>query len=259
MNIKLFRILTGLIFLMVFVSIAKAQKRDLFEIKIYHIERPEQETVLDQYLEKAFIPAMHRAGVDHIGVFKPVPSDPTFGKVIYVFSPYKSLSHKMKVDQKVKNDKEYLSEGESYITASPERAPYQRIETILLQAFEGMRGYKLPDLNNPKSKRVYELRSYESATEERFANKVHMFNNGEIDIFERLGFNAVFYGEVIAGSKMPNLMYMTTFEDLDSEKMHWDAFRADDQWNKMKVMEQYQNNVSGSDIMLLTPADYSDI
>ena len=86
-----------------------------------------------------------------------------------------------------------------------------------------------------------------------------MFNNGEIDIFERLGFNAVFYGEVIAGSKMPNLMYMTTFEDLDSEKMHWDAFRADDQWNKMKVMEQYQNNVSGSDIMLLTPADYSDI
>jgi hypothetical protein len=35
---------------------------------------------------------------------------------------------------------------------------------------------------------------------------------GEVPLFVRLGFNAVFYGEVIVGSHMPNLMYMTTFE-----------------------------------------------
>ena len=39
---------------------------------------------------------------------------------------------------------------------------------------------------------------------------------GEIILFDRLDFNAVFYGEVISGSKMPNLMYMTTFDNQES-------------------------------------------
>ena len=39
-----------------------------------------------------------------------------------------------------------------------------------------------------------------------------MFNaGGEIDIFTKLNFNAVFYGDVIVGSHMPNLMYLTCF------------------------------------------------
>ena len=36
-----------------------------------------------------------------------------------------------------------------------------------------------------------------------------MFNEGgEIRLFARLNFNAVFYGDVLAGDRMPNLMYM---------------------------------------------------
>ena len=46
---------------------------------------------------------------------------------------------------------------------------------------------KLPKLRAAKNERIYELRSYESATEKIFANKVHMFNEGgEIDLFKRL-------------------------------------------------------------------------
>jgi hypothetical protein len=72
----------------------------------------------------------------------------------------------------------------------------------------------LPKLNGPKLLRVYELRSYESYTEKIHANKVQMFNEGgEIDLFKQLNFNAVFYGSVVSGSRMPNLMYMTTFEN----------------------------------------------
>ncbi|MEI9809692.1 MAG: hypothetical protein WDO16_18540 [Bacteroidota bacterium] len=51
---------------------------------------------------------------------------------------------------------------------------------------------------------MYELRSYESATEKIFKNKVQMFNEGdEIGLFKKLGFNAVFYSEVIAAAKCP--------------------------------------------------------
>src|SRR5690606_26546023 len=83
---------------------------------------------------------------------------------------------------------------------------------LLLTAFIDSPNVQLPNLASPKSERVYELRSYEGPTEAYYRNKVDMFNEGdEIGLFKRLGFNAVFYGEVIAGSRMPNLMYLTTF------------------------------------------------
>ncbi len=85
-----------------------------------------------------------------------------------------------------------------------------------------------------------------------------MFNEGEIDIFDHLGFNAVFYGEVLAGSRMPNLMYMTSFENETTQKEKWGNFGSDPDWIKMRDMEEYQGNVSHIDIFLLHPTEYSD-
>jgi hypothetical protein len=86
-----------------------------------------------------------------------------------------------------------------------------------------------------------------------------MFNaGGEVTLFDRLQFNSVFYAEVISGSKMPNLMYMTTFSDLESHDAHWDAFRNAPEWLELKDQPKYQNNVSHADIMLLYPTEYSD-
>ena len=110
-----------------------------------------------------------------------------------------------------------------------------------------------------KNERVYELRSYESATEKIFQNKVHMFNEGdEIGLFKRLNFNAIFYAEVVAGSKMPNLMYMTSFENMADRDAHWKSFGSDPVWKKLSAMSEYKNNVSHIDIMFLRPTDYSD-
>lgn len=115
-------------------------------------------------------------------------------------------------------------------------------------------------LTGSKGNRVYELRSYESATEKIFKNKVRMFNQGgEIALFQRLGFNAIFYGEVIFGSKMPNLMYMTSFENKAARDEHWKTFGNDPEWKKLSSLPEYQNNVSKIEIVYLTPADYSDL
>ena len=51
------------------------------------------------------------------------------------------------------------------------------------------------------------MRSYESPTDGLYKNKVHMFNEGgEIDLFKKLEFNAVFYADVLSGSKMPKVL-----------------------------------------------------
>jgi hypothetical protein len=122
-----------------------------------------------------------------------------------------------------------------------------------------MPGTAVPKLTSPKAERVYELRSYEGPTEKYYRNKVKMFNDGdEVGLFNRLGFNAVFYAKVLAGSRMPNLMYMTTFNNMQDRDKHWEAFSADPQWKILSSMPKYQNNVSKADIIFLRPTDYSD-
>ena len=117
-----------------------------------------------------------------------------------------------------------------------------------------------PQLKGPKSERVYELRSYESASEKIYWNKVKMFNaGGEIKLFDRLGFNGIFYGEVVFGSKMPNLMYMTSFENKEERDLHWKTFGSDPAWKELSSKPGYQHNVSKHDITFLQATSYSDL
>jgi len=128
-----------------------------------------------------------------------------------------------------------------------------------LHAFEKMPHPALPQLSAPKAERVYELRSYESPTEQYHISKVQMFNaGGEVSLFKRLNFNAVFYADVLAGSHMPNLMYMTTFNSKADRDAHWKTFGSDPEWKALSAKPEYQHNVSKAEITFLHPTDYSD-
>jgi len=129
----------------------------------------------------------------------------------------------------------------------------------LLKAFANHPLLTPTPLQSPRNERVYELRSYESATEALYKMKVDMFNGGgEINLFNKLEFNAVFYGEVLSGAKMPNLMYLTTFANQESRDAHWKAFGDSVEWKTMSNLERYKNTISHMDILFLYPTDYSD-
>ncbi|WP_221389703.1 NIPSNAP family protein [Dyadobacter sp. NIV53] len=240
---------------------AAPQKREFYEIKIYHVKDKDQETRVENFLKNAYLPALHKAGIKTVGVFKPAALDTaSYGKLIYVFTPLKSMDELLTLPKLLEKDAAYASAGKDYIDAEYKNPPYSRFESIVLQAFTEAPMMKMPKLTGPKSERIYELRSYEGHTEKIYRNKVKMFNmGGEVPLFERLGFNAVFYAEVVAGSHMPNLMYMTTFESKADRDAHWKSFTEDSEWNKLKVNPEYQNNVSKNVQMLLSPTDYSDI
>jgi hypothetical protein len=237
---------------------ANAPARDYYQLKIYHYKSQAQETRLEQYLQQAYIPAVHRAGIKYVGVFKPVTQQDT-DRRIYVFTPFTSLDKLAGIEQLLQRDDKYLADGRDYINAGFKDVLYSRIETIILQAFPGMPSTAVPNLTAAKADRVYELRSYESPTEKYNVNKVRMFNVGdEIGLFKRLNFNAVFYSEVISGSRMPNLMYMTTFNDKADRDKHWDTFGKDAQWKALTSNPEYNNNVSHADMTFLHPTEYSD-
>jgi hypothetical protein len=237
-----------------------APKREFYEIKIYHVANSTQEQRVEKFLKDAYLPALHRAGITKVGVFKPVETDTTFGKRIYVLTPFTSMDQFVKLPETLQKDKQYESLGTDYLNAPYDNPPYARIETILLQAFTRMTQLEVPKLSTPVTERIYELRSYEGHTEKIYQNKVKMFNDGnEVALFKRLGFNAVFYAEVISGSRMPNLMYMTTFTNQASRDEHWKAFSSDPEWKTLSGMSEYQHNVSKINIYFLRPVGYSDI
>lgn len=240
-------------------SIYRTSDREYYEIKVYHFTSKSQEDLIDQYLAEALIPGLHRQGIEHIGAFKPLSNDTTSDKRIYLLTPGVSAEQLIRLPELLKKDPEYLKASESYRNSAYDQPPYHRIETILLRAFRMAPHASLPNLKSEKSERIYELRSYESATEKLHLNKVHMFNEGgEISLFQRLGFNAIFYGEVVAGSRMPNLMYMTSFENMADRETHWQSFREDSEWKELSAKPEYKNNVSRNEQILTSATPYSD-
>jgi hypothetical protein len=249
-----------LLFLLVAGASLAAPSREYYELRTYRFKNTEQQERVEAYLEKALLPALHRMGIKKIGVFKPIETDTTYGKKLIVLIPFRSLDEFDKLADKLSKDKQYLTDGKDYIDAPYDNPPYLRIETTVLKAFSGMPASAVPALKTPVSERVYELRSYEGHTEKIYRNKVQMFNDGdEVGLFKRLGFNAVFYAEVLAGSTMPNLIYMTTFENQTSRDEHWKAFREDAQWKTLSAMPEYQHNVSKNVTRFFRPTSYSDI
>ncbi|TCK85497.1 NIPSNAP family protein [Albibacterium bauzanense] len=248
--------IVALVFCMLMSSLAYSRDKGYYyQLKIYHFKTAAQEAQVDQFLKDAYIPAMHRAGIPAIGVFKPVVQD-TADQRIYVFTPVAKFEQLLNIDNTLAKDSQFQSAGAPYLNAAYNNAPYTRIETIIMKAFEGMLKPAIPNLTSPKSERIYELRSYESATEKLADNKVDMFNFAELDIFTKLNFNAVFYGKVISGGTMPNLMYMTTFNNKTDRDEHWKAFSPE--YAPVSKLPQYQHNVSKNVTLFLYPTDYSN-
>ncbi len=248
------------IFLTILFNSVSVIARDYYQIKVYNLENKAQENMVDAYLKDAYLPALHRAGIKTVGVFKPIEENPAVGTKIFVFIPLKSLGQLETLEDKILKDKEYLMNGQAYLDAKHDNPPFVRIESILLRAFEQQPEFFVPKYDTPKGEQIFELRSYQGPTEKLWHQKVHMFNEGgECALFKKLGFNAIFYGEVLSGSAMPNLMYMTSFADRKSNQEHWDAFRNHPDWNALKDKSEYANTVSHIDKWLCHPTAYSDI
>ena len=233
--------------------------QEYYEIKIYSIADNTQESMVDAYLQDAYLPALHRAGIPTVGVFKPIEADTSFGKLIYVFIPFKTMNQYAQLSGILANDQEYINAGKDFLNAPHDNPPYIRYESILSLAFTYMPEFKAPTFTTPKSERIYEYRSYESATEVLADKKIHMFNEGgEMAIFEGIGANPVFFSKVLLGSQMPRLLYMTTYSDMQSHDEKWAKFRTHPEWERLKSMEEYQNTTSKTNAYLLHPTSYSD-
>lgn len=234
-------------------------KNDFYQVKIYHVKNNDQVSMVDEYLKSAYLPALHRYGIKNIGVFKPIANDTATDKLIYVFIPFASEGAWVTISGKLDKDAAYMNASKPFMEAASDKAPYERMESILMEAFSGQPRLVIPAIRN--AERVFELRSYESPTENLHKKKIAMFDTGgEIPLFNRLGFNPVFYGKVISGSHMPNFMYMPIFGSVEERNSQWKKFGEDPVWKEISNRPENENKVSVShiDSIVMHSTDYSD-
>jgi len=234
----------------------KTDERQFYELRTYTLKNGQQQKLVEDYFRNAAIPALNRLGSKNIGVFTELK--PTGQTKLVALIPYNSWSDYLTISYKLANDGDYQQKGAAYLNAPATEPAYERIESSLLEAFSHMPKLAVSE----KKTRIFELRRYEHASENAGKKKLEMFNNaGEIDIFKRLGFNPVFFGETIIGGFRPNLTYMITFDDMAAHDSHWKAFGSDPEWKKISSIPDYADAklVSRITPTFLIPVDCSQI
>jgi hypothetical protein len=197
----------------------------------FHNSAEKQGPRVAEYLEHGLAPALARAGAKLCGAFANViaPDGPYYVTV----SQYASLATFESALAQLKSDAAHRAALEKLSSGSG--APFVRVESSLLRSFDKMPAPVLTDASQKHAPRIFELRTYESPSFVALARKVGMFNDAEMDIFERLGMRPVFFGETIVGPRQPNLMYMLSYDDLAARDTLWKAFGKDPEWVKLRV------------------------
>lgn len=241
------------------VEAAAPAKKSVIELRYLKMRNtPENQLQrTSDFLKNAALPALKRAGAGPLGFLAPViaPEAP----FILTVASFPSLGAMETVREKQAADREYIHARDAY-NGGPGLS-YDRLETSLLRAFDVMPALEPPPSDEKRAPRIFELRMYESNNATTLARKVKMFNEGEAGIFKRLGMQPVFFGETIAGPKMPNLVYMLSFDDLAARDRLWKDFGSDPEWQKLRSQPGYADaeivsNISNS---ILRPLPFSDI
>ena len=231
------------------------QTPELYELRTYVNDSPEKQKLVDEYLKSSLVPALHRAGLRQVGVFKPTEGDHS----MFLLLPFKSADQFVNLRETLEKDQQYQDAASDYFDQPLKNPAFQRINSRLLKAFGGMPVLETSELSEKKLPRVFELRLYESHTEDHARRKVQMFDEGEIQLMKDVEMGPVFFAKTIAGSDAPNLVYMLSAANMDEHKKHWNAFLGHPEWDRMKKLEQYKGTVSKIQNWFLLPTDYSDL
>ena len=233
--------------------------REFYQLRRYHLNGGPQRKLCDDFFRDALLPALGRLKIGPVGVFDVTigPETPS----IYVLMPSLSAETLATVETHLAQDAEYNKAGAAFLNAPAKEPAFDRMESSFLQAFEKWPRLVLPRATATHGPRVFEMRTYEGATDQDHKRKIEMMQSGEADIFRKAGAEQVFYGDTLIGTRLPNLTYMLAFPSLADRDKSWAAFRGSDEWKALSTQPKYtfETIVSNITNLILTPTDYSQI
>lgn len=218
---------------------ATMAQQQLIEVRFYHFQSEDFAAEFDQMMAQAAIPLMEKHQVGPVGVFQVADSPELGANARVTIVPYDSMEQMLKMRQAFNDDESFLRNAEAYLDQETGKPPYDRVESMLLQAFSGMPQLKVPGTGEDKQ-RLFELRTYKSENEVQGVLKVQMFHEGEMEIFTNTGLNAVFYGDAVIAPNLPQLTYLLVHEDQAAKDKAWQTFIGAPEWKALSSEPKYQ-------------------
>jgi NIPSNAP len=238
---------------------AATPMREFYQMRRYNLRSGPQLKLTEDFLAHALIPALGKMGLGPVGALKL-----DFGQetpAYFLIVPGPDPNTLAELDLKLAEDSEFLEAAAPFWNATAAAPAFERVEVSLLQAFAGWRRMTPPAAAAVHGKRIFQMRTYESPSNGEHVRKVEMFHSGEFEIFLKSGFHPVFFGDVLAGSRMPCLTYLLSFTDMAELEAKWDVFRNDPEWKKLSADPRFAFDpiVSNISNVLLSPLDCSQI
>lgn len=215
---------------------ASSGGHQIYELRCYRLRysKADQFGRLTSFLESEHLPMTERLGMVQ-GYFRVTLGE--FTPRVYTLSVYDSLADMGAKMEARRADKAWTRAATEF--GSEPEAAYDRVESWLLRAFDGMKKIEVPEA--PEKPRAYDLRLYEQETFRDTEEKMRMFNEEEIQIFRDAGVNPLFFGETIVGSHMPSLMYVSHYPDMEARGQAWSTFGSSEGWQRIKNRPGWSN------------------
>ncbi len=238
---------------------APAGVPEYYQLRRYQLQSGPQQKLAESYFSDALIPAATRLGIGPVGAFSLTIGQET--PAYYCLIPGSSAEATAALDLKLAQDAEFLKAAEPFWSAPATAPAFVRCDSSLLKAFDGWPKLVLPVGAGTKAKRIVQLRIYESPSYAAHVRKVEMFHKGEFEIFQKAGCHPVFFSDTLVGPRVPSLIYMLSFADIDELNAGWAKFVADPDWKKLSTSPRYSYEAIVSNIsnLVLTPLAASQI
>jgi hypothetical protein len=224
-----------------------------YELREYELVRPSRQESLDQYFRFALIPALNRANVEPVGVFREIRA--RYPARVLLIIPYVSGREFFEVREALAQNTIFREASERFNALPVDHSVYIRYTTWLLEAISGFTEMKIP-AGEPK---VFEWCNYQSYSEEAAKRKIEMFNREELTLFKEAGLSPLFFGKVVAGDSMPSLTYMLSFNSMEERDSLWKEFDESEGWKALKERPEYADTVSYVDNRYYERMSYSQI
>ena len=224
-------------------------KKEIYEWRIYTLKENSGQT-LDDFFQNTLIPAYNRQGIS-VGAFSLFKAEEPGRR--YLLFVYPDMDSYLKTRKEIWKDQTFATAAQPYFELTAPNPIYEIYETYLCEAFDKIPKMRMPD----QDRTLFEFRNYKSPNDEAGQRKVKMFNAGEIDIFDKTGVNSVCYGEVLAGTRMPSLIYLTWYKDETTRNEAWEKFGKHPEWQTMRALPEYANTTNNNISVLLSPMPYS--
>ena len=205
---------------------AQAENNQVLELRTYTVVDASAAAVLDKYLQDALIPALLRQGLGPVGAFAPREVSDVGPVQLLLLVPGPDVAAVTGAAARLSADATYQQAAADYLKTPADKPLLKRIRSELLLSFDAWPEVTVPLQKEAGRGRLFELRTYESPTEKLGDLKVEMFNSGEVPIFLACDIQPVFMGQALIGDKMPNLTYMTVYNDDAARQTAWQQFVA---------------------------------